>query len=66
MHADDNSSWVHGGKPRKDHNVEFDGRGLEILSEAPIESGGESTTHITNHFTLVHLYHQHKATPEFQ
>jgi len=29
--SDDNGSWVHDGKPRKDYNVEFDGRGLAIL-----------------------------------
>ena len=32
----------------------------------PIDSGGQSTSHVSNHFTLVRLYHRHKATPEFQ
>ena len=58
LHADDNGSWVHGGKPSKDYNVEFDGKGLEIVSVTPIDSGGQSTSQVSNHFTLVRLYHR--------
>ena len=57
LRADDNGVWVHGGKPRKTYSVEFDGTGSEIVSVAPLDSDDQSTSHATNHFTLVRLYH---------
>ena len=64
--ADDNSTWVHGGKPRRTYDVEFDSTGTNIKSVKPNSTNGESLSHITNQFTLVRLYHRHKATLEFQ
>ena len=66
LRADDNGVWVHGGKPRKTYSVEFDGTGSEIVSVTPVDADGQSISHVTNHFTLVRLYHWHKATSEFQ
>ena len=57
LRADDNGVWIHGGKPRKTYNVEFDGTDSEIVSVAPLDADAQSTSHITNHFTLVRLYH---------
>ena len=62
LRADDNGVWVHGGKPRKTYSVEFNGTGSEIVSVAPFDADAQSTSHITNHFTLARLYHQHSNT----
>ena len=66
LRVDNNGVWVHGSKPRKTYSVEFDGAGSEIVSVTPVDADGQSTSYVTNHFTLVRLYHRHKATPEFQ
>ena len=66
LRADVNGVWIHGGKPRKTYCVEFDGTGSGIVSVAPLDADAQSTSYIMNHFTLVRLYHRHKATPEFQ
>ena len=32
LRADDNGAWVHGGKPRRNYQVDFSGDGSEIAS----------------------------------
>ena len=60
LKADDNGAWQHGGKPRRMYNLEFDDTRSEVLSANLVERQSNST------FTLVWIYHRHKATPEFQ
>ena len=62
LHADDNGVWVPVVSPEKTHSVEFNGTGSEIVSVAPFDADAQSTSHITNHFTLARLYHRHSNT----
>ena len=41
-------------------SAEFNGAGSEVVSVASLDADAQSTNHITNHFTLVCLYHQHR------
>ena len=66
LRADDNGAWLHGGKPRAKYTVELDPDTSEVINVVPVDrklaaDGGEGRV-----FTLVRLYHHHKATPEFQ
>ena len=63
LRADDNGVWTHGGKPRRKYCIERDPDTCVITSAEPLE--GEPTPD-SEVFTLVRLYHRHKATPEFQ
>ena len=63
LHADDNGVWTHGGKPRRKYCIERDSDTGEIISAEPLEGEPTPNSHV---FTLVRLYHRHKATPEFQ
>ena len=63
LHADDNGVWTHGGKPRRKYCIERDSDIGEIISAEPLEGEPTPNSHV---FTLVRLYHRHKATPEFQ
>ena len=64
LRADDNGVWVHGGKPRRRYTVEFDDSHCEVVSATPTDS--EEGSNDENVFTLIRLYHRHKATPQFQ
>ena len=35
LRADDNSVWIHGGKPRKEYTVEFDPDTSEVINTVP-------------------------------
>ena len=64
LRADDNGAWTHGGKPRRNYQVDLSKDGGEVTKITLL------TENITplhkNQFTLVRLYHRHKSTTEFQ
>ena len=60
--ADDNGVWLHSGKPRRKYKVEFDSNRKEIISATVVNKESDGS----NVYTLVRIYHRHKATPEFQ
>ena len=64
LRADDNGVWVHGGKPRRQYLVEFDECHCQVVSATPLDS--DEGVVKENVFTLIRLYHRHKATPQFQ
>lgn len=66
LRAGDNGMWIHGGKPSQKYIVEIDPTTSEVISATPGNESGDSTSEEEKVFTLVHLYHRHKATPEFQ
>ena len=67
LRADDNGVWVHGGKPRSQYLVEFDECHSQVVSATPFYSDGREELIVEeNLFTLIQLYHRHKATPQFQ
>ena len=59
LRADDNGVWVHGGKPRRRYMVEFDKSHCEVVSATALDS--EDGDNGENIFTLIRLYHRHKA-----
>ena len=61
LRADDNGVWTHGGKPRRKYSIERDPVTCEVIGAEPFD--GESTSEEV--YTLVRVYHRHKATPEF-
>ncbi len=63
LRADDNGVWTHGGKPSKKYCIEREPDTGVVISAEPLE--GEPTLD-SEIFTLVRLYHHHKATLEFQ
>lgn len=63
LRADDNGVWMHGGKPRRKYCVERDPDTGVVITAEPLEGEPSPDSEI---FTLVRLYHRHKATPEFQ
>ena len=63
LRADDNGVWTHGGKPRRKYCIERDSDTSVIVSAEPLEGEPAPNSQV---FTLVRLYHRHKATPEFQ
>ena len=67
LRADDNGVWVHGGKPRRQYLVEFDECHSQVVSATPFDSDARDELIVEeNLFTLIRLYHRHKATPQFQ
>ena len=62
LRADDNGTWVHGGKPRRKYVAEFDDANTVVDAKLIQE---DDSNH-SNVFTLVRLYHRHKYTPQFQ
>ena len=64
LRADDNGVWLHSGKPRRKYKVEFDSNRREIISATVVNKGSNSDD--SDVYTLVRIYHRHKATPEFQ
>ena len=64
LRADDNGVWVHGGKPRRKYCVDVDPNTSEVINA--VAFSGEPSSTEGKVFTLVRLYHHHKATPEFQ
>ena len=62
LRADDNGTWVHGGKPRRKYIVEFNDDNTIVDTRLMQE---DDSNH-DNVFTLVRLYHRHKHTPQFQ
>ena len=64
LRADDNGAWVHGGKPRRNYQVDRSENGSEIAGVTLLND--KLSLSNKNQFTLVRLYHRHKATPEFQ
>ena len=67
LRADDNGTWIHGGKPRRKYLVEFDDANTvvdaKLIQEDDIQ---EDDSNHDNIFTLVRVYHRHKHTPQFQ
>lgn len=63
LRADDNGVWIHGGKPRKKYNIEFDPDTSAVISAIPEMEN--TTTEENNQFTLVRIYHHHQSTPTF-
>ena len=63
IRADDNGTWMHGDKPQRKYVVEFDDGNAVVDAKLMKE---EINCNNQNVFTLVHLYHRHKSTPEFQ
>ena len=63
LRADDNGVWTHGSKPRRKYCIEHDSDTSVIVSAEPLEGEPAPNSQV---FTLVRLYHRHKATPEFQ
>ena len=64
LRADDNGVWCHGGKPRRKYIVERDSDTSEVIKVLPVDEHLDSK--VDDIFTLVRMYHHHKATPEFQ
>ena len=64
LRADDNGVWLHSGKPRRKYKVEFDSSRKEIISATVVNK--DSNSEESDVYTLVRIYHRHKATPEFQ
>ena len=64
LRADDNGVWCHGGKPRRKYIVERDSDTSEVIKVSPVDEHLDSKE--DDIFTLVRMYHHHKATPEFQ
>ena len=64
LRADDNGVWCHGGKPRRKYIVECDSDTSEVIKVSPVDEHLDSKE--DDIFTLVRMYHHHKATPEFQ
>ena len=64
LHADDNGVWCHGGKPRRKYVVDRDSDTSEVIKVSPVDDHSDSEK--DDIFTLVCMYHHHKATPEFQ
>ena len=62
LRADDNGAWLHSGKPRRKYKVKFDSSNREIISTTVVNKESNSD----DEYTLVRIYHHHKATPEFQ
>ena len=62
LRADDNGAWLHSGKPRRKYKVKFDSSNREIVSATVVNKESNSD----DEYTLVRIYHHHKATPEFQ
>lgn len=64
LRADDNGVWCHGGKPRRNYIAERDLGTSEVIRVSPVNENYDSEK--GDIFTLVHMYHHHKATHEFQ
>ena len=62
LRADDNGTWIHGGKPRRKYIVELDDTNTVVDAKLMQEDDSKHE----NVFTLVRLYHHHKHTPQFQ
>ena len=62
LRADDNGTWIHGGKPRRKYIVELDDTNTVVDAKLMQEDDSKHE----NVFTLVRLYHRHKHTPQFQ
>ena len=62
LQADDNGVWLHSGKPRRKYKVEFDSNRREIINATVVNKESDDS----DVYTLVRIYHRHKATPEFQ
>ena len=62
IRADDDRVWIHGGKPRRCYHVEIDKHNIVI---ATLYDGSPDSSE-KDVFTLVRVYHRHKATPEIQ
>jgi len=60
IRADDNGTWVHGGKSQKKYSVEFDDNNV-VVDDRLIKE--EFSCDDENVFALVHLYHRHKQVP---
>ena len=60
LRADDNGAWLHGGKPRAKYHVDVDPDTFEVMDLVPLDK--KSVSPGDNIFTLVRLYHHHKAT----
>ena len=54
IRADDNNTWVHGGKPRRKYSVEFDDNNVAVDAKLIKE---DFSCDDENVFTLVRLYH---------
>ena len=63
LRADDNGVWRHSGKPRKRYIVKLDSNTSDITEVTPFDDNYDCD--MSSIFTLVHLYHHHKLTPEF-
>ena len=63
LRADDNGIWIHGGKPRKKYNIEFDQDTHEVISAVAVTDN--TSREDNNQFTLVRIYHHHQSTPTF-
>ena len=67
LRADDNSTWIHGGKPQRKYLVEFDDANTVVDAKLIQEDDTqEDDSNHENIFTFVQVYHHHKHTPQFQ
>ena len=58
LRADDNGAWLHSGKLRRRYSVEFNSS--EIISATAVSQDDKCDAADT--YTLVRLYHRHKAS----